>query len=646
MRTLLWGLCLFLASNCSLLAAEDAQKIVALVDYIAGDYKNAVQLGKVINQDEYQEMMELSARALELLNQLKTADRGDKAGIGPSLKFLSSQIEKKESEKAVTDLARGIKEKLIAAYQIVPHPKTLPSYQAGEKVFAQNCAQCHGEGGKGDGPSRETITPKEPAPTNFTDPEIMAGLSPFKAFNTVSFGVERTAMPSFSALSEEERWQAAFYLFSFRFSPKKSDEGKRLLGAKILPENLKSVATLAALPDEELLERLDSLFPDKAEAFKALAYLRRGLLQEQRADPLMAARTLLGEAITLYGMGEREKAYQRSADAYLDGFELAEPALFARDASFGRKLEAQFTEFRGLLKRGDNISRIRELYNELDKGLAQASEILSSEDSLGGSYTFFNAALIILREGLEAALIVSAIVAVLKVTGAVEAVRYVHLGWGIALISGIVTWALAQTVLTVSGAQREVMEGFTSILAALVLFSVSYWLISKAEARKWQKYIQAKVHEALTTRRIMALVGVSFLAVYREAFETVLFYQALWLQSQNAQALVIWGFLGGVALLTGLVLTIFRLGLIIPLRHFFGVSSALLYLLAFVFAGEGIKDLQATGWFSETPLQYLPQVPWLGIYPTLETLLGQGLIILALVGALVWLGRENWHGAN
>ena len=168
--------------------------------------------------------------------------------------------------------------------------------------------------------------------------------------------------------------------------------------------------------------------------------------------------------------------------------------------------------------------------------------MLGSDETESNSYTFLNAALIIIREGVEAALILAAIIAVLKGMGAAQAIGYVHFGWILALLSGIVTWVLAQTVITFSGAQRELVEGFTSLLAAVVLFSVSYWLISKAQAKRWHAYIQARVQEALSRRRLFALIGVSFLAVYREAFETVLFYQALWLQSQNTQACVIWGF--------------------------------------------------------------------------------------------------------
>ena len=249
-------------------------------------------------------------------------------------------------------------------------------------------------------------------------------------------------------------------------------------------------------------------------------------------------------------------------------------------------------------------------------------------------------------EGLEAALIIAAIIAVLKSMGATQAIRYVHFGWILALLSGILTWFLAQTVITFSGAQRELVEGFTSLLAAVVLFSVSYWLISKAEAKRWHRFIQTRVEEALSGRRLFALVGVSFLAVYREAFETVLFYQALWQQSQDTQAFVIWGFLGGTILVAALVWGIFKLGMKIPLRLFFGASSALLYLLAFVFTGEGVKDLQAVGWIRETPVAWAPQLPILGIYPTIETLLAQNIFLLALVLALLWLRRGTQAAAT
>ena len=632
-------LCLLLSIPHSAIAADEAKRLVAVVDYIGGDYKNAVQGGKVINPDEYQEMKEFSTRALELLNQLKQVEKGDTAGIESSLKTLASYVERKEKEKAVADLAHSIKEKLIATYQIVPHPKTIPSLQIAKTTFAQNCVSCHGETGKGDGPSRATINPKEPAPTNFTDPKVMEVLSPFRAFNTVSFGVEGTAMPSFAALTEEERWQAAFYLFSFRFSPETVAEGKRLFEGKRLSEELKSVATLATLSDEELLGKVRTYFPNEQEASEILAYLRRGVLEERTNDPLLTTRTFLSEAMDLYEQGEKEKAYQKAVDAYLEGFELVEPALFGRDLSFGRSLEGKITAFRSAIKQGETVEKVRRLYQEIDAGLARASELLNSGNQLTHTYIFLNASLIILREGLEAALVLAAILAFLKVTGTQGATKYIHLGWVLALLAGIVTWALAQTVLEISGARRESMEGFTTLAAALVLLYVGYWLHTKAEAQKWQKFVQERVHEALSQRRILTLVGISFFAVYREAFETVLFYEALYLQVPNTPAPVMWGFVAGAAALGLVVFALLKLGLKIPIKYFFRATGAVLYLLALTFAGQGVKELQAAGWVSITPVRFPPEVDFLGIYPTLETLIAQGLVILFLLVATAWLNR-------
>ncbi|HWP58754.1 MAG TPA: cytochrome c/FTR1 family iron permease [Candidatus Acidoferrales bacterium] len=642
-RFLLASIAVLFVGSAALAAADTEKRILALVDYIGGDYRNAVQGGKVVSRLEYDEMLEFSSRSVELFKQLKAAEGGrDRAGIEKDLYALALHIKRKSGEEEVPELAQRIKDRLIATYKIATYPKALPDLAAAKIVYRQNCAQCHGETGRGDGPSAATMQPREPKPANFLDAELMSGLSPFKAFNTTTFGIEGTAMPNFAALSEEERWQAAFYVMSLRFSDEQSLEGKKLIESAKLPRELTSVRALAALTDGELEEKLKAVLDAREGSGKALAYLRKGFLEARQSDPLLAARAYLKEAVDLYEQGKRQEAYQRSVDAYLDGFELAEPALFTKDAALGRELEGRFTEFRSSIRSGADLERVRDLYSDLDRRLVQVGEMLAAGEAASGTYTVFNAALIIVREGVEAALIVGAIIAVLKATGSFEAIRFIHLGWVLALLSGIVTWGVAQTAVTVSGAQREVVEGFTAVLAAAVLFSVSYWLISKAEARKWQQYIQSKVQEAVSGGRIAALVGVSFLAVYREAFETVLFYQALWLQSPSTQVFVVWGFFAGAILLAGIIWSIFKLGMKIPLRLFFGISSALLYLLAFVFIGEGIKDLQATGWFRETPLPNWPQMPILGIYPTVETTLAQGLMILALAAALVRL----WSGAS
>ena len=624
-------------------ADESARKLVAVLDYLGSDYKNAVQGGKVANQDEYAEMQEFAKRSLDLFAQLKAGDKADRAAIEPIIQSLAHHIANKADAKLIFELASEAKEKLIAAYNIIPYPKRFPSLADGKQIFDDNCAQCHGPSGRGDGPGRESMNPKTPPPANFHDPERMAGLSPFKAFNTASFGIEGTAMASFDALSEEQRWQVAFYVLSLRFSAESVKGGATLLQSKKSLNELIDVATLATHTDEQLLEKLKPYGVDGSQAYEALAYLRRGVLENKTADPLLAARTLLGEASELYAKGRKEAAYQKAVEAYLDGFELAEPALFARDASFGRSLEGQFTQFRNAIRQGATTEEIQKRRLEIEAQLEQASQIMTGGDAFSAYYTFVNSALIILREGLEAALILAAILAMLRVMGATQAVRYIHLGWILALLAGLVTWLATETVLTVSGQHRESMEGFISVFAAVALFYVGYWLHTRTEAKKWHAFIQEKVKDVLSTKKILGLVGISFFAVYREAFEVVLFYQALWLQSDSSHAPVIWGFALGVAALLLAAFAIFKLELRIPLKYFFGATGTLLYIMAFIFAGNGIKELQAAGWVPSTPLHFPPQVPVLGIYPTVETITAQGFMLFAFVTTTLLLmhGREK-----
>src|SRR5207253_5888525 len=143
---------------------------------------------------------------------------------------------------------------------------------------------------------------------------------------------------------------------------------------------------------------------------------------------------------------------------------------------------------------------------------------------------------------------------------------------------------------------RERMERIISVFAAVALVDVGCWLHTRSEANKRRQFIHGKVQHVLTSKMVFALVGISFFAVYREAFEVVLFYQALWLQNENSHGAVIWGFVAGLAALVVVTFAILKLGLRIPLKYFFGVTGTLLYIMAFIFAGNGIKELQAAGW--------------------------------------------------
>src|SRR6185369_15929395 len=250
--------------------------------------------------------------------------------------------------------------------------------------------------------------------------------------------------------------------------------------------------------------------------------------------------------------------------------------------------------------------------------------------------------LIIVREGFEALLILTALAAYLVKIGHPEKRTLLYAGAGGAVVASLALAVVAERVIPISGAARETLEGTTMLLAAIVLFTASYWLISKSEARRWQAFVRAKLEGALGTGHARSLVVLAFLVVFREGFETVLFYQALAGRAGGAPlalSAVASGFGAGVVGLVAIGVALFRYGVRIPIRPFFAVTGVLLYLLAFKFAGAGVRELQEAGLVSVTPVP-LPELPvlrdWLAVYPFAEPLALQAVLVAALVVGAVF----------
>jgi high-affinity iron transporter len=252
---------------------------------------------------------------------------------------------------------------------------------------------------------------------------------------------------------------------------------------------------------------------------------------------------------------------------------------------------------------------------------------------------FVQSFLIILREGFEAILVIGAVVAFLLKTGHRERLRDIWTGvvWGV--VASAATAVILKTVLGAMPASREIIEGLTLLVAVAVLFSVSYWLISRVEAAKWQQFIREKVTVALQHGGGKALAFVAFLAVYREGAETALFYQALFDEGPRVALPISLGIVIGFAVLAVIFTLFYRYGVKIPLRPFFSVTSVLLYYMAFVFMGKGVRELQEGNAMPITLIPGFPHVEALGLYPTWQTLLAQ----LVLLGLFVFaLAKTFW----
>ncbi len=623
----------FLAYNSFVLAEESPKRVLSLVDYIGGDYKNAVEDGQVINDEEFAEMDEFISEAITLYKDLNKSGEG-KNLIGQDLEKLAQLIKEKSNVASVEQLASTIKKELISDYNIETYPKSFPSYEKGKQIYRNNCVSCHGEKGAGDGRLARAL---RPPPTDFTNAETIKNFSPFKVYNTIEYGIEGTAMPAFNNLPDQEKWDAAFYVLSIGSGNNGEGNG---LNFSNLPGELQDFKILATMTNEELLNKLDSISGAKELKREMLSYLRVGFLENSGIDQdyIQITALKLNQALDLYRAGHDKKAYEAALDGYLEGYEFVEKDLSIKDREFTYSIEAKLQKYRDSIKQGVPFQQLNALNNEIQEDLINAAGIIQNGKPFDKLLSFLNSFAIIVREGLEAVLIIAALIAFLTATGAGVYIRYIHIGWISALVGGLLTWILANTVISISGASRELIEGFTSLIAAAVLFYVSYWLITKIEVQKWKEYIQGKVKKALTRRSVFALAGVSFFAVYREAFETVLFYQALWYQADNAKSYIVWGFVVGFLVLLGLVVVVFKLAMKIPLKYFFSVTSLFLYFLSFILVGQGIRELQESGLIAETTVGYIPQIDVLGIYPYYETIIPQGILLSAFLFSLFWLG--------
>lgn len=337
-------------------------------------------------------------------------------------------------------------------------------------------------------------------------------------------------------------------------------------------------------------------------------------------------------------IAERKAGAARVQDAYFDLFEASgmEGRIGARDAGFKTALEGHFSRVAAMLAADRPEAELAQARAAMAADLARAAAMLGG--AAESPFALFVYALtILLREGVEAMLIVAAIVAYLAKTGHGDKIGVIRNSVAVALALSAVTAVAVKLVFDASAASQEVLEGATMLLAAAVLFSMSYWLISKAEAEQWAAYIRDKVGGSLSSGSLKALWFASFLAVYREGAETVLFYQALLSGADATGALAVAGGFGAGCVGLGAIYLAMRFGAMkLPIRPFFRITGGLLYLMAFVFAGKGVMELVEGRVIQPRLVPWLPEFAPLGIHPYWESALPQlGLIAAALFAALV-----------
>ncbi len=614
---------------------DPAAELIHLLAYIGVDYPGTVQAGRIVNPDEYREQVEFAQRVPRLVEKLPEGElRLELAALGQAL---IAAIDAKVPGDKVTGITERMQHKVIALTGTATSPRRPPALAKGAALYQLHCAACHGAQGRGDGPAGQGM---DPPPNDFHDRERQFVRSLYGLYNTITLGVNGTGMRAYTELTSAERWALAFYVGSLPFTPEEIARGKTLFETDSLTDLIPSLDTLARLTAEQA--RLQA----GEDGVALLAWLRNHPeALGSSATALNKAQVLLDESLTAYETGRVEEAYRLAVAAYLDGFEAVEAGLRNLDATLVRKVERAMSTYRATLNSRAPLDEVKAQHAAASRLLDEARELLTST-AFTPAMSFVSALVILLREGLEALLVLAAIIALLIKSDRRDALPWVHMGWVSALALGGVTWWFSRYVITISGANREVTEGVTALLATAILLYVGFWLHSKTHARSWQRFLQEKIHGALQGRTLWALTGIAFLAVYREVFETVLFLEALNQQTApgEGERMLWWGVLTGVGLLLVLTWIILKTSLRLPLRLFFNINAFILFILAIIFTGHGIAALQEAGYIDARYLE-LPTFDWVGFYPTVQTILGQALVIALIAGLFFWERYRNQREA-
>jgi high-affinity iron transporter len=599
-----------------------ARRVAATAQLAAQEYRAGVVDGRVVAKAEVEEATLFLQEARRSAALLK-ADAGPAAtaDIDALLHLVSATAPPDSLDARVRALNEGLVRRLGVTLDELP--AVTPALSRGAEIYQANCAGCHGAVGRGDGPMAAGLTPP---PANLADGAALRDASPLDYFRRISIGTVGTAMPAFEGrLPPEDRWAAALYASVLRLPAPRGD----------VPPSLRAFPASGRMSDDEVLAALGSPGASDPAALGRVAAVRTFRADQGGAEAAAVfaqVRRQLDSAFALARAGDRS-ASAKAFDAYMT-FEQVERGVRAKSPALATELETAFASLRTRAAGGATPAELAALRRQLDAGLENAERVLSDQGS--PLNLFVQSFIILLREGLEAILIVGALMTFLSKMGASHRKRDIHIGVGAAVGASLLTAVALETIFVLSPAHREALEGGTMVLATAVLFYVSYWLLSKMEVVKWNQFVKSKVQDALDSGSALALASAAFLAVYREGFETVLFYKALFVAGGNGTMPVVAGILAGSVVLVAVYIAINRFGVRLPLKPFFAITSAFLYYMAFVFAGKGIAELQEGDLIGTTIVSWAPRIPALGIYPTAESLGAQAVLILLAIVALSW----------
>lgn len=362
---------------------------------------------------------------------------------------------------------------------------------------------------------------------------------------------------------------------------------------------------------------------------------------DEAVHELDVARRLVDESVALYQEGEVDNAYEAARNSYLDHFEYVEIPLRVRDEGLTLAVEEDYATLRNLIESGAEVNQVEVVAAEVHRGLDEVERTLSEPGLAAPLIALTYAFTILFREGLEAVLVIAAVLGYLEASRNTQYRAPVLRGVAAAVVATVVLFVLSTAFIRLAPLQRELLEAGTALLAVGVLFYVSFWLVTRLEHRRWMEFVKAKVWAAATTGSTLALAGVGFTAVFREGFETVLFYQALITFSEGLGAYVLAGTGLGLLALGAIGWVVFKARRRIPIKAFLSTAVAVVMVVSVAFAGNAVRGFQEAALLPVTYVESLPKLPifvshLIGWYPTRETLLAQGGLAAVYIVGAIW----------
>jgi high-affinity iron transporter len=359
------------------------------------------------------------------------------------------------------------------------------------------------------------------------------------------------------------------------------------------------------------------------------------------ADEAQSIRDLLQQAMRAYRLGDYTAAFKLSRAAYLDHFENIEIPLRAMDGDLTLDLEYRFADLRTKMQQGAPAPDVEASAQRVRDGVDEVDSMFTSSGALAPTLALVSGFSVIFREGLEAVLVLAALLGYLRASQGQALGRYIFYGVGLAIVASAISWLIVHYVVSVTPIAREMLEAVISLVAVGVLFWVNCWLIRRMDQKRWLEFMRARAWSAMASGSAIGLVVLGFTAVYREGLETALFYEVLALMSQQVVVYLALGFLIGVGALGAVTWMILKTSRRLPVQRFFQVTVTLIMILSVAFVGGAIHSLQEAGFIGATTLLHvLPRLPhalatFTGFHPTLETIAAQLLLIGVYAASLV-----------